>query len=339
MWPFSEDIWWASEVGRGLQRRPRIDVYMNHWLTLRNLSETRQYDEFSVFDKYSSSQVEPGRNIDAIARDVATIGDIYKNIACLSALRIHPLGVDCVRKTASGSILHVVCVCINRIGTEYRRISSRRYKGVFGEKELDEYRCHFRALLWLLSSRVPQSVLWNCLQALESFLVRRVVCGYGARSYTDLFVGLIARLSEASAQDADKILISYLGEQTSRACIWPKDQEVLERLISAPLYQWLTRGRLAMVLTGIEEQLRTALTETQDVPGNLHIEHIMPQAWYGNWPLERGDLDEVSATEHRNLMIHTIGNLTLVNARLNSTLSNAPYASGEDRTSRGLHSP
>ena len=40
------------------------------------------------------------------------------NEACLSALRIHLLGVDCVRKMASGSILHVVCVCINRIGTE-----------------------------------------------------------------------------------------------------------------------------------------------------------------------------------------------------------------------------
>ena len=38
--------------------------------------------------------------------------------ACLSALRIHPLGVDCVRRMASESILHVVCVCINRIGTD-----------------------------------------------------------------------------------------------------------------------------------------------------------------------------------------------------------------------------
>ena len=37
--------------------------------------------------------------------------------ACLSALRTHPLGVDCVCKIASVSILHVVCVCINRIGT------------------------------------------------------------------------------------------------------------------------------------------------------------------------------------------------------------------------------
>ena len=37
--------------------------------------------------------------------------------ACLSALRIHTLGVDCVRKMAGQSILHIVCVCINRIGT------------------------------------------------------------------------------------------------------------------------------------------------------------------------------------------------------------------------------
>ena len=43
-------------------------------------------------------------------------------VPCLSALRIHPLGVDCVRKMVSGSILHVVCVCINRIGTVRPRV-------------------------------------------------------------------------------------------------------------------------------------------------------------------------------------------------------------------------
>ena len=74
LWPFSEDIWWTSEVGRGLQRRPRMDVFVNHWLTLRNLSETRQFDEFSVFDRYANSQVESGGNIEAIARDIASSG-------------------------------------------------------------------------------------------------------------------------------------------------------------------------------------------------------------------------------------------------------------------------
>ena len=42
---------------------------------------------------------------------------ISSHKACLSALRIHTLGVDCVRKMAGQSILHIVCVCINRIGT------------------------------------------------------------------------------------------------------------------------------------------------------------------------------------------------------------------------------
>ena len=50
-----------------------------------------------------------------VERDLSSMHQKYET--CLSALRIHLLGVDCVRKMASGSILHVVCVCINRIGT------------------------------------------------------------------------------------------------------------------------------------------------------------------------------------------------------------------------------
>ena len=32
LWPFDKETWWAEEVGRGFQRRPRIDVYLNHWV-------------------------------------------------------------------------------------------------------------------------------------------------------------------------------------------------------------------------------------------------------------------------------------------------------------------
>ena len=51
-WPFEED-WWSQEVGRGLQRRPRIDMYLNHWLALRMQGEVRNYDEFRAFESYS----------------------------------------------------------------------------------------------------------------------------------------------------------------------------------------------------------------------------------------------------------------------------------------------
>lgn len=43
IWPFDQDEWWAVEVGRGLQRRPRMHVYLNHWLTLRNREGMKPY--------------------------------------------------------------------------------------------------------------------------------------------------------------------------------------------------------------------------------------------------------------------------------------------------------
>ena len=80
-----------------------------------------------------------------------------------------------------------------------------------------------------------------------------------------------------------------------------------------------------MILMGIEEQLRTDKAEIQQVPDNLHIEHVMPQAWHNNWPLPDETEDDSGAAIKRDRTIHTIGNLTLVNGRLNASLSNAPW--------------
>ena len=178
-------------------------------------------------------------------------------------------------------------------------------------------------LLRLLSTSVPEAALAKCLKALESFLVRRVVCGYGAKGYGELFVSLITKLAAAPDDNADGVVISFLAEQTAQATIWPGDAELRERFLTAPLYQWLTRGRLRMVLTGIEGQLRTVKSETQEASPNLQIEHIMPQAWSTNWPLPSDH--DADATARRDRAIHTIGNLTLVNGRLNPSLSNAPW--------------
>ncbi len=285
IWPFNQDDWWAQEVGRGLQRRPRVDVYLNHWLTLRNQIEMKPYDEFRAFEKYASARsVEANETIQDVARDMSDIGNIYRD-------------VEEVRRTDISRFL------------ERRNVMN---VGVVTP-----------LLLWLLSSDQTQARLTNCLTALESFLVRRVVCGYSARSYGELFVGLIRKLEEASPEDADRALVSYLGEQTAQATLWPSDEELRERFVTAPLY--LTRGRLRMVLEGIEEALRTNKTESTQVPDGLHMEHVMPQTWHPNWQLPAEVAGDEEAIADRNRAIHTIGNLTLVNGRLNSSLSNAPW--------------
>ena len=290
LWPFDDD-WWNKEVGRGLQRRPRIDVFLNHWLTLRNRSETKPYNEFRVFGDYAEKRSDADERpreetVRDIAKDIGDLGQTYR-------------GVEELRPESISSFLE--------------RLNAMNV-GVVTP-----------LVLWLLSSNVRPATLANCVRAIESFLVRRVVCGYSARSYGALFVGLLAKLPASSVETADRIVVSYLAEQTTQAGRWPDDQELRERFVTAPLYRILTQRRLRMLLTGIEERLRTPKAESPEVPRDLHIEHVMPQTWYGeHWALPAGaDRDEAIA--HRNRAVHTIGNLTLVNKRLNSSLSNGPW--------------
>ena len=108
--------------------------------------------------------------------------------------------------------------------------------------------------------------------------------------------------------------MQYLGRQT-----------LLDTFVSEPLYCSLTAGRLNLILQGIEGDLRTAWSESQSVPRGLHIEHVMPQGWQSDrWPLPEND-NEDATIARRNRLIHSIGNLTLVNQRLNTALSNASW--------------
>ena len=285
LWPFDHD-WWSQEVGRGLQRRPRVDVYLNHWLTLRNQREMKAYDEFNAFDTYAKERNRTGDTIQEIARDLGSLGSTFRD-------------VEDVRRPDIAKFL------------ERRKVMN---VGVVTP-----------LLLWLLSAKLSPTRLANCLRALDSFLVRRALCGYSARSHGELFVDLLRRLAGDVEDNADSIIISRLDDQTAQAALWPADQELRERFLTAPLYRYLPRGRLRMVLAALEENLRSNKAETQEVPGNLHIEHIMPQAWHLNWDNPAPITDDGNAVENRDRLIHTIGNLTLVNGRLNASLSNGPW--------------
>jgi hypothetical protein len=78
-----------------------------------------------------------------------------------------------------------------------------------------------------------------------------------------------------------------------------------------------------MVLEALELALRTNLTEDVSLPKSLTIEHLMPQNWQQHWPLPEATSE---ATLIRNRLLHTVGNLTLVTASLNSLASNAAWS-------------
>ena len=87
-----------------------------------------------------------------------------------------------------------------------------------------------------------------------------------------------------------------------------------------------------MVLEGLEDFLRSPKTEGPVPRGSLTIEHVMPQAWREHWPL--GADPDSTAASARDRLVQTIGNLTLVTARLNPALSNSAWVQPGDACKR-----
>ena len=62
------------------------------------------------------------------------------------------------------------------------------------------------------------------------------------------------------------------------------------------------------------------------------MEHVLPQAWREHWA---GDIASEDQEHERDALVHTLGNLTLVNNKLNPALSNRPWTDQEAQE-RGL---
>lgn len=283
-WNALEDDWWRKSVRQGRIVRPRLDVFLNYWLSMRTVVDVPASKVFEGFRRYTRS-----KNIEEIAADITKVGATYSSLQCVT---------DPVESTFM-----------------YRwRVMDA---GVV------------TPLLLLLFSasndQLPGARRARALQALESFLVRRMVCRVTTKDYNRLILDLAENLQKRGIEFADDIIVEFLSQQTADARQWPDDRKLHDAFLGLPLYRLLTRGRLRLVLEGIETALRTSRTEQPDCPRDLTIEHIMPQGWQKHWPLTTGDTDSEVATSERTRLVHTIGNLSLVNERLNPSLSNGPW--------------
>lgn len=235
---------------------------------------------------------------------------------------------DTFRRHADETSVATVMSDVKRDFTQYRRFESAGQRSK--EEDLFYYRLDVMqlrvvtpVLLLLLSAEHETRI--RAFKALESFLVRRMICRQTTKDYNRLTLDLATRLRESGLEKADAIVTGLLKEQTAYSREWPSDTAIANHLANSPLYRLLTRGRLRLVLEGIERQLRSTKSEQTDVPRNLTIEHLMPVSWKGHWPNPVGS-DQQTSEYERNQLVHTIGNLTLLNRKLNSSVSNNPWA-------------
>jgi hypothetical protein len=303
-WKEFETGFWETEINVGRLRYPRSSIFLNHLLIARTGQEVVAREVFDRFKRYADHDV--ALSMDQLLIQVHDASQVYRQFVTAAATNAGP---------------------IDRLGLFVYRT------GVLESEVIKPL------LLWLLDPEqplIPEAQLNKALDVMESWMVRRMLVRATTKNYNLVIAELIALLRTSARETAGEVIEKSLSAQTSSSRYWPDDAEVREELETLPAYRRLGRGRLRMVLEAVEDHLRgfragkIGLGGERIVRGQYVIEHVMPQKWEANWPLNE-DLSE----DDRNRSIHTIGNLTLLTSKLNTKVSNGPWL-GSDGKRGGL---
>lgn len=293
-WKQFETAFWEQEVSVGRASYQRSSVFLNHWLVAQTGEEILAREVFSSFKQYAD--FSSSRPMIDILREIHRAAGIYRNFTEQAEQLDGPLD----------------------------RIGLFAYRAKTLESEVIK-----PALLVLLthpSGALPQSEIDSSLEAIESWLARRMLIRATAKSYNKIIAELISILRNTAPSQVSAAVKDFFSAQRTEIGYWPDDAELRRELLGLPIYRKLSRGRLRMVLESIEDHWRgwtsgqVSAAGMRVRRGSFAIEHLMPQSWGKNWPLP----PSVPESE-RDARIHRLGNLTLLTKKLNSTVSNGPW--------------
>lgn len=169
---------------------------------------------------------------------------------------------------------------------------------------------------------VSLSDMVRIVEILESYLLRRTVCGMWANALNKIFASAYSELRRlrTGVQSYPEILIYLLRRRDDSSGRFPNDDEFREELETRNIYRLRSENRtyLFECLENLDSK------DTRDIAtrlgsGELSIEHIMPQTLTTAWREELGpDAEALHAA-----WLNRLGNLTVT--AYNSSYSNSPF--------------
>lgn len=297
-WKQFDEAFWRVEVKQGRLSRPRSDLYMQHFLASR---QTVDIPVKHLFVEYKH-WIKKAKPFPTIREELAALA---------------------------------------RQGVHFRRIIDAPKSDVLFSLAsfLDAFdiRTAYPLLLFLLDADLSDVEWGRVTTILQSYLLRRAVCGYTTKNYNRVFLQLTRALREtgASSQGISDHLSRLPGEST----VWPDDGDFKEAWMLKHAYQVLQNQKLVYLFRRLDVEYRTSKNEDIQITGPLTVEHIMPQNWLDHWPLQDGtngmppsevwtasaEDKRARATKFRHALVQTLGNLTILTQPLNSAVSNSAW--------------
>lgn len=291
-WKTFEDPFWQVPEKHGRLKRARIDLFMQHFLALKKASDVNVGHLFEEYKLWMKN-----------ANPYPTVEDELADLV--------------------------------RYAGAFHQLSDQTAGSVFGDfgKRLDilDVKTIYPLLLHLLAdAELGEEDLVMAGRYLESYLIRRIVCGKTTKNYNKSFLQVMRELqaSNSGVVALRDLLLGFTGE----AGVWPDDEEFESGWLNQPVYETLGPRRVELILHSIEDNIRSSLYENITINSKLTVEHIMPQLWETHWPLLAQQsigahtpetIEE--ATMKRDKAVQTFGNLTLLVQPLNSAVSNGPF--------------
>lgn len=293
-WKEFETSFWEREVSYGRVKFQRSSLFINHWLISKTGEEVLNREIFSTFKNFADYESK------------AKMLDLLK--------QIHEAAVS-YRELIEAS---------EKKEGDLTRLELFAYR--LNSMELDVLRPILIALIDPTEKPIPQEQLEKAISTIESWMVRRLLVRATNKNYNKVVVELVNIVSKNRMIAGNK-LEKYLSDQSSMSSYWPDDSELKVQVSQMQMYRSLYRSRIRMILEAIEDNSRgwigggTSKAGMRVKRGSYAIEHVMPQRWQANWPL--GAYPE----QERETLLQTIGNLTLLTTKLNSSVSNGPWLS------------
>jgi uncharacterized protein with ParB-like and HNH nuclease domain len=295
--PFDDEFWRTLER-QGRLLRPRSDIFLQHYLTFQRKQEVLISHLYSAYK-------------DWIRRD-KPFPTVKAELETLSKNRIN--------------------------FRELVQPSPNTPLGRFSEfLRIFDLSTVYPLVLGMMDADTGHDELAGMLEDLESYILRRAVCDLGTKNYNRHFLTVLGKLANSTYNRAN--LRAALVEQTGENVVWPDNARFKRAWLSQPVYRSMGGGRVQYALREIERRLHQPRAERIEILSDLTVEHVLPDEWIEQWLLQNGNRgvtlfemfdksrsqEDTDATEKRDQVKQTFGNLTLLTQPLNSSVSNSAF--------------
>lgn len=304
-WLSFDSDFWREEVSQGRTKRPRIDWFLQNYLSLMLQDDIKVSHLFDSFKAYVNDTEDNYSKFD-------------------NSFFQHP-------KTTTEHL-----IALKQFSKLYQMITQPKDERIalflYRLEAVDTATVYPLLLLATKLWQNQPNELYQFLSILESYLVRRMVCGMTSKNYNRYFTDVIKEIYRIAKQSQKVIdaqdIHAILSKSDSDSSRMPDDVELKSHLLERPIYGRIAQYKIRMILEAMDSAAQHNKTEYMPIQKNLTIEHILPEKWEKHWSLskEGKSAEEILEQEtRRNLLKNTIGNLTLLTNSLNPAISNSSW--------------